>query len=96
MSCECEPTYSKKDAIKMLCIPQSLSTVKSALFSLCANVCCSSRVEGYMKGNREESCKSKNPMIFVASPSAKDPTWPERKPGREKKSSHLELIVLLI
>ncbi|XP_056117566.1 all-trans-retinol 13,14-reductase [Rhinichthys klamathensis goyatoka] len=38
-------------------------------------------VEGYMKGNREESSKC-NPMIFVASPSAKDPTWPERKPGK--------------
>ncbi|XP_077069321.1 all-trans-retinol 13,14-reductase [Siphateles boraxobius] len=38
-------------------------------------------MEGYMKGNREESSKS-SPMIFVASPSAKDPTWPERKPGK--------------
>ncbi|XP_073713191.1 all-trans-retinol 13,14-reductase [Misgurnus anguillicaudatus] len=38
-------------------------------------------VEGYMKGNREESVK-KIPLIFVASPSAKDPTWQERKPGK--------------
>lgn len=38
-------------------------------------------VEGYMKGNREESVK-KIPLIFVASPSAKDPTWEERKPGK--------------
>ncbi len=37
-----------------------------------------------MKGNREESCK-KVPMIFVASPSAKDSTWPERSPGTEKR-----------
>uniref|UniRef100_A0A672RN64 All-trans-retinol 13,14-reductase n=1 Tax=Sinocyclocheilus grahami TaxID=75366 RepID=A0A672RN64_SINGR len=29
----------------------------------------------------EESSKNV-PMIFVASPSAKDPTWPERKPGK--------------
>ncbi|KTF83750.1 hypothetical protein cypCar_00043002 [Cyprinus carpio] len=38
-------------------------------------------LEGYMKGNGEESSK-KVPLIFVASPSAKDPTWPERKPGK--------------
>ncbi|XP_067274944.1 all-trans-retinol 13,14-reductase [Pseudorasbora parva] len=38
-------------------------------------------MEGYMKGNREESSKNV-PLIFVASPSAKDPTWPERKPGK--------------
>ncbi|XP_051571407.1 all-trans-retinol 13,14-reductase-like [Myxocyprinus asiaticus] len=38
-------------------------------------------VEGYMKGNREESAKN-IPLFFVASPSAKDPTWQERKPGK--------------
>ncbi|TRY59607.1 hypothetical protein DNTS_003890, partial [Danionella cerebrum] len=37
--------------------------------------------DGYMKGNREESSK-KVPMIFVASPSAKDSTWAERRPGK--------------
>ncbi|KAF4115914.1 all-trans-retinol 13,14-reductase [Onychostoma macrolepis] len=38
-------------------------------------------LEGYMKGNREESSK-KVPLIFVASSSAKDSTWPERSPGK--------------
>ncbi|XP_051988657.1 all-trans-retinol 13,14-reductase-like [Xyrauchen texanus] len=38
-------------------------------------------VEGYMKGNREESAKNV-PVIFVASPSAKDLTWQERSPGK--------------
>lgn len=38
-------------------------------------------LEGYMKGKREESSK-KVPLIFVASPSAKDSTWPERSPGK--------------
>ncbi|XP_051995195.1 all-trans-retinol 13,14-reductase-like [Xyrauchen texanus] len=38
-------------------------------------------VEGYMKGKREESAKN-IPLLFVASPSAKDPTWQERKPGK--------------
>lgn len=38
-------------------------------------------LEDYRKGNREESAK-KNPLIFVASPSAKDSTWPERTPGK--------------
>ncbi|KAG1968459.1 all-trans-retinol 13,14-reductase [Pimephales promelas] len=38
-------------------------------------------MESYMKGSREDSSKSP-PLIFVASPSAKDPTWPERKPGK--------------
>lgn len=38
-------------------------------------------LEDYRSGNREESAK-KNPLIFVASPSAKDSTWPERTPGK--------------
>ncbi|XP_043091596.1 all-trans-retinol 13,14-reductase-like isoform X2 [Puntigrus tetrazona] len=38
-------------------------------------------IDGYMKGKREESSK-KVPIIFVASPSAKDSTWPERSPGK--------------
>ncbi|KAI7803604.1 all-trans-retinol 13,14-reductase-like [Triplophysa rosa] len=38
-------------------------------------------VEGYMKGKREESVKN-IPLIFVASPSAKDPTWEERSSGK--------------
>ncbi|XP_016404987.1 putative all-trans-retinol 13,14-reductase [Sinocyclocheilus rhinocerous] len=42
-------------------------------------------IDGYMKGNREESCK-KVPIIFVASPSAKDSTWPERSPGKSTVS----------
>lgn len=41
--------------------------------------------ECYMKGNREESSK-KDPVIFVASPSAKDSTWPERRPGKSTLS----------
>uniref|UniRef100_A0A672NST6 All-trans-retinol 13,14-reductase n=1 Tax=Sinocyclocheilus grahami TaxID=75366 RepID=A0A672NST6_SINGR len=42
-------------------------------------------IDGYMNGNREESCK-KVPIIFVASPSAKDSTWPERSPGKSTVS----------
>lgn len=35
-----------------------------------------------MNGKREESAR-KIPLLFVASPSAKDPTWEERSPGTE-------------
>ncbi|XP_064844561.1 all-trans-retinol 13,14-reductase-like [Oncorhynchus masou masou] len=42
-------------------------------------------VETYLKGNREESAKSV-PILFVASPSAKDPTWEERSPGKSTLS----------
>lgn len=35
-----------------------------------------------MNGKREESAKNV-PLLFVASPSAKDPTWEERSPGTE-------------
>uniref|UniRef100_A0A3B4Z890 All-trans-retinol 13,14-reductase n=1 Tax=Stegastes partitus TaxID=144197 RepID=A0A3B4Z890_9TELE len=35
----------------------------------------------YMNGDREESAK-KVPLVFVASASAKDPTWEERSPGK--------------
>lgn len=38
------------------------------------------RVEKYLNGKREESAR-KIPLLFVASPSAKDPTWEERSPG---------------
>ncbi|XP_056143931.1 all-trans-retinol 13,14-reductase-like [Lampris incognitus] len=37
-------------------------------------------VEKYLKGKREESAQNV-PLLFVASPSAKDPTWEERSPG---------------
>ncbi|XP_077350811.1 all-trans-retinol 13,14-reductase [Festucalex cinctus] len=39
----------------------------------------------YRDSNREESCKS-IPILFVASPSAKDPTWEERSPGKSTLS----------
>nr|XP_046187969.1 all-trans-retinol 13,14-reductase-like [Oncorhynchus gorbuscha] len=39
----------------------------------------------YLKGNREESARSV-PLLFVASPSAKDPTWEERSPGKSTLS----------
>uniref|UniRef100_A0A8C8JX28 All-trans-retinol 13,14-reductase n=1 Tax=Oncorhynchus tshawytscha TaxID=74940 RepID=A0A8C8JX28_ONCTS len=42
-------------------------------------------VETYLKGNREESAKSV-PILFVASPSAKDPTWEDRSPGKSTLS----------
>ncbi|XP_045896579.1 all-trans-retinol 13,14-reductase [Micropterus dolomieu] len=42
-------------------------------------------VENYMNGKREESAK-KIPLLFVASPSAKDPTWEERSPGKSTLS----------
>ncbi|KAF5903218.1 putative all-trans-retinol 13,14-reductase, partial [Clarias magur] len=35
----------------------------------------------YFTGEREESVKSL-PLIYVASPSAKDPTWEQRSPGK--------------
>ncbi|XP_010864408.1 all-trans-retinol 13,14-reductase [Esox lucius] len=41
--------------------------------------------ETYMKGKREESVKNV-PFVFVASPSAKDPTWEERSPGKSTLS----------
>lgn len=37
-----------------------------------------------MKGKREDSAKSV-PLLFVGSPSAKDPTWEERSPGIETR-----------
>uniref|UniRef100_A0A672H4Z0 All-trans-retinol 13,14-reductase n=1 Tax=Salarias fasciatus TaxID=181472 RepID=A0A672H4Z0_SALFA len=42
-------------------------------------------VDEYLKGDREESSK-KIPLLFVASPSAKDPTWEERAPGKSTLS----------
>ncbi|XP_078125690.1 all-trans-retinol 13,14-reductase [Sander vitreus] len=42
-------------------------------------------VENYLNGKREESAKSV-PLLFVASPSAKDPTWEERSPGKSTLS----------
>ncbi|KAM6905121.1 all-trans-retinol 13,14-reductase [Xenentodon cancila] len=42
-------------------------------------------VEEYMNGEREESCK-RIPLLFLASPSAKDPTWQERSPGKSTLS----------
>lgn len=38
-------------------------------------------VENYKKKEREEAAKN-IPVLFVASPSAKDPTWEERSPGK--------------
>uniref|UniRef100_A0A3B3TKP8 All-trans-retinol 13,14-reductase n=1 Tax=Poecilia latipinna TaxID=48699 RepID=A0A3B3TKP8_9TELE len=38
-------------------------------------------VEKYMNDGREEASK-KIPLLFVASPSAKDPSWEERSPGK--------------
>ncbi|XP_030592016.1 all-trans-retinol 13,14-reductase [Archocentrus centrarchus] len=38
-------------------------------------------VETYKKKEREEAAKN-IPLLFVASPSAKDPTWEERSPGK--------------
>ncbi|XP_036445256.1 all-trans-retinol 13,14-reductase-like [Colossoma macropomum] len=43
------------------------------------------RMEGYRKEEREEAIKSV-PLIFIASPSAKDPTWEQRKPGKSTLS----------
>ncbi|XP_073350198.1 all-trans-retinol 13,14-reductase [Pagrus major] len=42
-------------------------------------------VEKYMKGKREDSAKTV-PLLFVGSPSAKDPTWEERSPGKSTMS----------
>ncbi|XP_028842455.1 all-trans-retinol 13,14-reductase [Denticeps clupeoides] len=36
--------------------------------------------DGYLKGSRENA--NSNPLLFMASPSAKDPTWEERSPGK--------------
>ncbi|KAJ4932534.1 hypothetical protein JOQ06_010952 [Pogonophryne albipinna] len=41
--------------------------------------------ETYLNGKREESAKSV-PLLFVASPSAKDSTWEERSPGKSTLS----------
>lgn len=38
------------------------------------------RVVKYLSGEREDSARNV-PLLFVASPSAKDPTWEERSPG---------------
>ncbi|XP_060758016.1 all-trans-retinol 13,14-reductase [Neoarius graeffei] len=40
---------------------------------------------GYVTGKREELVKSA-PLLFVASPSAKDPTWEQRSPGKSTLS----------
>ncbi|XP_046895036.1 all-trans-retinol 13,14-reductase [Hypomesus transpacificus] len=42
-------------------------------------------VDSYFKGKREESAQSV-PLLFVASPSAKDPTWDSRSPGKSTLS----------
>ncbi|XP_061761456.1 all-trans-retinol 13,14-reductase [Nerophis ophidion] len=42
-------------------------------------------VENYTNAGREESSR-KLPILFVASPSAKDPTWEERSPGKSTLS----------
>ncbi|KAL6476694.1 hypothetical protein MHYP_G00151930 [Metynnis hypsauchen] len=42
-------------------------------------------MEGYRKEEREDGIKSV-PLIFIASPSAKDPTWEQRKPGKSTLS----------
>ncbi|KAL7860695.1 hypothetical protein AOLI_G00170440 [Acnodon oligacanthus] len=42
-------------------------------------------MEGYRKEEREEAIKSV-PLIFIASPSAKDPTWEQRNPGKSTLS----------
>ncbi|XP_027897821.1 all-trans-retinol 13,14-reductase-like [Xiphophorus couchianus] len=42
-------------------------------------------VEKYMNEEREEASK-KIPLLFVASPSAKDPSWEERSPGKSTLS----------
>ncbi|KAM6957575.1 all-trans-retinol 13,14-reductase [Aplochiton taeniatus] len=41
--------------------------------------------ETYLRGDREESAKTV-PLLFLASPSAKDPTWQERSPGKSTLS----------
>uniref|UniRef100_A0AAV2KG99 All-trans-retinol 13,14-reductase n=1 Tax=Knipowitschia caucasica TaxID=637954 RepID=A0AAV2KG99_KNICA len=42
-------------------------------------------VEDYLNGDREKSAKSV-PILFAASPSAKDPIWQERNPGKSTVS----------
>lgn len=51
------------------------------------------RVEDYLNGPREESAK-KIPILFVASPSAKDPTWEERSPGTLTSDANADIIPL--
>ncbi|MBN3312050.1 RETST reductase, partial [Atractosteus spatula] len=38
-------------------------------------------MEEYMKAEKEEAAKSV-PLLFISSPSTKDPTWAERNPGK--------------
>ncbi|XP_062874655.1 all-trans-retinol 13,14-reductase-like [Trichomycterus rosablanca] len=38
-------------------------------------------IDDYMKGQRDESVKN-IPLLFIASPSAKDSTWEQRNPGK--------------
>lgn len=45
-----------------------------------------SRVEKYLSGEREDSARNV-PLLFVASPSAKDPTWEERSPGNQPEAN---------
>lgn len=47
------------------------------VWSLCGSL---NRVEKYLNGKREESARD-IPLLFVGSPSSKDPTWEERSPG---------------
>ncbi|XP_029015716.1 all-trans-retinol 13,14-reductase isoform X2 [Betta splendens] len=42
-------------------------------------------MENYLKGKREESARQV-PLLFVASPSAKDSTWEDRSPGKSTLS----------
>ncbi|XP_026884070.2 all-trans-retinol 13,14-reductase isoform X2 [Electrophorus electricus] len=42
-------------------------------------------MDDYLKGERDE-CVTRVPMVFAASPSAKDPTWEQRKPGKSTLS----------
>ncbi|XP_072550131.1 all-trans-retinol 13,14-reductase-like [Salminus brasiliensis] len=42
-------------------------------------------MEGYMKKDRDEGMRNV-PLIFIASPSAKDPTWEQRMPGKSTLS----------
>ncbi|XP_017274804.1 all-trans-retinol 13,14-reductase [Kryptolebias marmoratus] len=42
-------------------------------------------MEDYMKADREEAAQ-KIPLLFAACPSAKDPTWEERAPGKSTLS----------
>ncbi|XP_043955837.1 all-trans-retinol 13,14-reductase-like [Gambusia affinis] len=42
-------------------------------------------MEGYLNEGREQASK-KIPLLFIASPSAKDPSWEERSPGKSTLS----------